>query len=281
LPADLGPVLWYVHDFVGTRPVAAALLRRAARRVSLALANSRAVAADLGKALPGVPVEVVYYGIDAERFAPGPGAGPWLDDLAGLPAAAPGTVRVGLVATYARWKGHDVFLRAAGEVIREVAAPVRFYVVGGPIYHTAGSQYTRAELADLAAAAGLAGRIGFVPFQKDTPAVYRSLDVVVHASTRPEPFGRTIVEAMACGGAVILARAGGAAEIGTPGADLLATPPGDVAALTHALAILIRQPELRARLGERGRQTVLARFSRARLGREMRAVYRRLSGRPR
>jgi glycosyltransferase involved in cell wall biosynthesis len=43
--------------------------------------------------------------------------------------------------------------------------------------------------------------------------VYRSLDIVVHASTKPEPFGRTIAEAMACGRAVLLSRESGVAEL--------------------------------------------------------------------
>ena len=45
-----------------------------------------------------------------------------------------------------------------------------------------------------------------VPFVADTAGVYRSLDVVVHASVKPEPFGLTIAEAMACGRAVVVSR---------------------------------------------------------------------------
>src|SRR5207237_1132719 len=70
---------------------------------------------------------------------------------------------------------------------------LRFFVVGGPIYHTAGSQWSGEELRTLAAQAGIARRVGFVPFQPDPVAAYRGLDVVVHASTQPEPFGLTIV----------------------------------------------------------------------------------------
>jgi len=58
-------------------------------------------------------------------------------------------------------------------------------------------------------------RVGFVPFQDNPADVYRALDIVVHASTKPEPFGRTIVEAMACGKPVIAAQTGGAAELFT------------------------------------------------------------------
>ncbi len=110
---DRLPLLWHVHDFYGARPVARRLLGWAARRMHTAIAISEAVAADFRTIAPGRPVAVVPNAIDTARFRPccvDPGR---LDALAGLPPAPPGTLRVGLVATYARWKGHDVFLKAA------------------------------------------------------------------------------------------------------------------------------------------------------------------------
>ena len=71
---------------------------------------------------------VVYNAIDTVRFAPGVGDGARLDGLAGLPAALEGTVRLGLVATYARWKGQDLFMMAIGRV--QSVRPARFYIVG-------------------------------------------------------------------------------------------------------------------------------------------------------
>ena len=55
---------------------------------------------------------VVYNAIDTVQFSPGVGDGARLDELAGLPAASEGTIRVGLVATYARWKGQDLFIES-------------------------------------------------------------------------------------------------------------------------------------------------------------------------
>jgi glycosyltransferase involved in cell wall biosynthesis len=271
------PVVWYVHDFVGARPLAGRLLRWAARGVNLVLANSHAVAADLRAILSGAPVEVFYNGIDMDTFSPGPGDGPRLDALAGLPPAPAGTLRVGLVATYARWKGHEVLLRAAAKLTAdEPALAVRYYLVGGPIYHTAGSQFSESELRGLIGQLGLNDRVGLVPFQQDTAAVYRALDVVVHASTKPEPFGRTIVEAMACGRPVVIAYAGGAAEIIDPGRDALGTPPGDATGLADALHTLARDRALRARLAEQARRSVVERFARVRMGRELWDHYRRV-----
>src|SRR5262249_41692517 len=153
-----------------------------------AIAISEAVNRDVQTVLPGVPIEVVRNAVDLERFCPGRVDGAALDVLAGLPSAPAGSVRVGLVATYARWKGQGVFLRAAPRLRKEGGGPLRFYVVGGPIYHT-GAQFTPTELHALADALGLQGDVGFLPFRPEPTEVYRALDVVVHASTQPEPFG--------------------------------------------------------------------------------------------
>src|SRR5439155_868330 len=145
---------------------------------------SHAVEADARALLPRLPVAVVPNAVDTDHFAPGPADGRLLDELAGLPAAGAGTVRVGLVATYARWKGHDVFLDAAARLAAERLGPaMRFYVIGGPIYQTHGSQWSEDELRRRAGGLADAGRVGYIGFQQDPAAVYRALDVVVHAST--------------------------------------------------------------------------------------------------
>jgi glycosyltransferase involved in cell wall biosynthesis len=270
------PVVWHVHDFLGRRPLMARGLRWASGAAAGAVAISRAVAEDARTVLRSVPVAVVANGIDTGRFTPGPGDGARLDRLAGLPAAGPEVVRVGLVATFARWKGQEVFLRAAERVGDLVAGrAVRFYVVGGPIYQTRGSQWSEDELRRQGAGLLAAGRLGFAGFQDETAAVYRALDVVVHASTQPEPFGLTIAEAMACGRAVIVARAGGAAELFTPGHDAVGVPPGDAEALARAIAELVGDPDRRQRLGEQARASAVERFRREHLGPEVLAAYRR------
>lgn len=263
------PLVWHVHDFVSERPMAARLLRRTARRVTRAVAVSEAVRHDLARVAPDVPVSVVHNGVDLDRFSPADRDGSALDRLAGLADASRSVVRVGLVAAYADWKGHEVFLRA----LARTGPQVRAYLVGGPLYATPGSQTSLPRLRDLAASLGLADRVGFVPFQDDPADVYRMLDVVVHASTRPEPFGLTIVEAMACGRAVVVAAAGGALELFEEGETAIGHPPGDAEALAQAIDRLAHDPVARARLGRTARAAVEARFGHARFARELLAVY--------
>jgi len=266
------PVVWHLHDYIALRPVMGRLLRWSARRGVVGVAVSSSVGVDAAQALGArVPIWTIPNAIDLDRFAPGPGAGEALDQAAGLPAAPPGTVRVGLVATFARWKGHEVFLEALAALKADPLA--RFYIVGGPIYQSLGSQYTLEELRSRAHALGLNGRLGFTGFQADPAAALRALDVVVHASIRPEPFGRVIVEGMACGRAVVAINNGGAAELFEDGISALACPPNDPQALASAITRLLADPGLRRRLGAAGRQVALERFDRRRLAEEWTAVY--------
>jgi glycosyltransferase involved in cell wall biosynthesis len=262
-------VVWHLHDYVTSRWVSSALLRRYAPRVAAVIANSQSVSDDARAAMGArTRVEVVHNGVDTAYFTPD-GAVIDLDAAAGLPPASPGVVRVGLVATYARWKGHETFLRAASRVR---TPDIRSYVIGGPVYQTTGSQYSRAELEDIARRLGLAGRVGFVPFVPDTAPAHRALDIVVHASTRPEPFGLSVVEAMACGRAVIASAAGGVCELVTEHSALL-HPPGDDAALADGIASLAADAGMRARLGLNARAEAVRRFDRMHFGRALVTVY--------
>jgi glycosyltransferase involved in cell wall biosynthesis len=276
------PLIWHVRDFIGQRPLARRLLRWAASPAVTVIANSRAVAEDvrqvLGGAASGHGVEVVYNGIDIHHFSPDPdpGIAPHAA-LRSLHVGPADTVRVGLVGSYARWKGHDLLLQAAG-LARSApgAGHIRYYIVGGPIYETAGSQFSQDELRELATALGVDDQVEFIPFVHDPAPVYRAMDIVVHASIRPEPFGRTIVEAMSCGRPVIVSNEGGAAELVRDGHDALAIRPRDPGALAAAILSLAGDPVRRQRLGVRARQSAVSRFDRQRVGREVLALYRRL-----
>ncbi|WP_426733197.1 glycosyltransferase family 4 protein [Myxococcus faecalis] len=266
--------VWHIHDFLGERPLARLALGAQSRLASAVIANSRTVGEDARGVLGKTPVHVVHNGVDVERFSTVPHEVADLDALAGLPPAPEGTSRVGLVATYARWKGHDVFLEAASEVTRrEPGLPVRFYLVGAPLYRTPGSQFTEHELRQRIAHHGLSGRVGLVPFQADPSRVYRALTLFVHASTRPEPFGLTIAEALACGRPSLVSRASGAAEVLTDGVDARLLTPGDAQALASAMRQLLSDAPRRARLGEAARKTAVEHFSRERYAREVLAVY--------
>ena len=153
--------------------------RRGGRRLRLRR-NRRA-----GPALRGrVPSAHASTTASTSTGRPGPGDGPALDRASGLPEAPPGTLRVGLVATFATWKGHGVFLDAVARLPAD--SPARFYIVGGPIYRSAGSQVSLDELRAHAAGLGLGDRVGFAGHQADPAAAAGGgSDVVVTPARGP------------------------------------------------------------------------------------------------
>ena len=268
------PVVWHIHEYVTPRPLSRTLLRRSAGRVAVAVANSHSVARDLAAAAgPGLRIETIYNGIDLREYAPAADGGDRvdLDALAGREPAPVGTVRIGLVATFGRWKGHDVFLRAIAQL--DPSLPIRAYIVGGAVYDTAGSQYSLDELRQMTVEAGVETRVAFTGFVPRTAPVLRALDIVVHASTQPEPFGLAIAEAMACGCAVVVSDAGGAAEIVDAGKNAISHPPGDAGALSRVLAGLAADSARRALLGRAARAAAVERFDGAAFAASFARVY--------
>jgi glycosyltransferase involved in cell wall biosynthesis len=217
-------------------------------------------------------VHTLYNSVDLARFCP---RGPMLDldALAHVSPGPPGTLRIGLVATFARWKGHDVFLDAVARL--RARQRVRAYVIGAPIYRTSGSQFTLDELKQLARAKGIEESIVFTGRVNDVAPALRRLDIVIHASVEPEPFGLVIAEAMACGRPLVVSRGGGAAEIAD---GALFHTPGNAQELADRIDQLVDDPELRASLGRSGRDTAARLFSRQRLADTLIPVYESLLG---
>ncbi len=262
-------VVWHLHEYVSPRPVSRAMLQTGVAGISAAIANSRSVASDARDAI-GVDAEVVENAVDLDEFALD-GAALNLDRLSGL-LPETDVVRVGLVGTFARWKGHEVFLRALAQLPGE--RRVRGYVICDAIYSTAGSQWAASELRALAATFGLDGRVGFTGFQSAAPAL-RSLDIVVHPAAAPEPFGMSLAEAMACGRAVITTALGGARDIVEPDRTAVVVPAGDAEALASAIRRLAESSELRQRLGAYARRAAEARFNPSRFVGQVMDAYER------
>ncbi len=203
------------------------------------------------------PLSVIpQFGVDPQLFAP-PTA----------PRAASPVV-IGYAGRLVPEKGVDLLIAA----LAELAGPWRLELYGsGP---------ERPRLLALVREAGLQTRVTFHPSVPSLamPGIYRSLDVLVLPSrSRPnwtEQFGRVLIEAMACGVAVVGAETGEIPHVlGEAG---LTFPEDDVAALRAALARLMEAPPLRAELGSRGRGRVLAHFTQERIAAETAAVYRGL-----
>ncbi|MGQ9582661.1 MAG: glycogen synthase [Thermoplasmatota archaeon] len=114
--------------------------------------------------------------------------------------------------------------------------------------------------------------------RRELVALYSSASVAVTPSVY-EPFGIVVLEAMACGAAVVASRVGGIPEIVEHGRSGLLVPPGRPDELAEAVGRLLSDGALRERLVRRARERVEERFTWEAAARETLAIYRRVCGR--
>ena len=242
LPRRL-PQLWHLHDFLGERPLAGRALRLLGDAPRSRWPTPRPWHVTRWRSCPIRGWRWSTTAWTSNASTPSAGRAPI---STGSPDSSGGTgARCASDWSRPGRAGRDTTCSCAPSLARSPRGrvPMRAYVVGSPVYRTESSQFSPSELRALVAELGLGSRVGFVPFLERCEDVFRALDVVVHASTRPEPFGMTVIEGMASGRAVVVSRAGGAAELFEHGTDALGTPPGDVAALSAALLRLVRRSD--------------------------------------
>ena len=238
------PVVWHLRDFP-PEGFAGSVLKRAARSLpTLVLANSDAVATAIGSGHARPSVQRVYNPVDLDRFSP-ERSGARIRATLGVAEDAP---LIGMVAHLTPWKGHVDFLSIAMTVTASLPT-ARFLIAGGAIYETAGHTGYADALMRRTVDLGLGGRVLFLGAREDIPDILASLDVLVHCPTAPEPFGRGVAEAMAVGRPVVAARAGGTQEIVEHEVTGVLVTAGDVRGFSTAVLRLLRDPELRERLG--------------------------------
>ncbi len=256
------PVVWHVRDRIAEdylpRP-AVHLVRRLIRHLpDGVLANSEATLATLGA--PGrAPRWVVP---DSVKLSTHPR----------VPAARSATF--GIVGRLAPWKGQDLFLRAFAAAFPD--GDTRALVVGTAMF---GEESYERELPALAARLGLDGRVEFRGFREDVWAELASLDVLVHASVTPEPFGQVVLEGMAAGLPVIAPDEGGPATMIANGETGRLFASRDAGALAAAMRTLSEDPEERERLGAAARRAA-ERYHPDAIAAQLEQVYERLA-RPR
>ena len=216
-------------------------------------------------------IRVIPRGVDPARFDPAavaPARVAALRTAWGVPEGRPVVM---LPARLSRWKGQAVLVEAMARLGREDAIAL---LVGGAEKRREGY---RAELEALIAARGLEGRVRLVGHAEDMPAALLLADVVVHASTDPEAFGRTVIEAQAMERPVIASDLGAPRETVEEAVTGWRVPPGDPQALAQAILwVLSLPPAERAVVGARARGRVLSRYTTRAMQEATLAVYREL-----
>lgn len=240
-------------------------LAKAARIIAV----SQAVASQLlvDATAPREKISVVLNGIDAARFAKARAEFNRRQFFDSWRLSAD-SLLVGTVGELTPLKGQEEFLRAASQVLQH--HPNAYFIIAG-IDHSRGNKH-RLRIEQLIEKLNLTERVRLVGWLEDLAQLYCSLDVFVSAS-HTESFGLAIAEAMASGTAVVSTETEGAREIIRSGETGLLVPLGDVEGLAQAILVLLKETDLRARLGTAAQQAALTNLSVERMISETEEIY--------
>ncbi len=199
-------------------------------------------------------IDVVYDGIDPAVWSFKKGERRSLDRF----GVTPDEISVVMVGRINRWKGQDVFLRAAKLVAKRIPG-VKFLIVGD--YRREYAEIAE-ELFRMVEGFQIKEKVVFTGYleREEVVELTASSDIVVHASKKAEPFGMTVIEAMALGKSVVASAAGGPLETVQDGITGMLVAPGDFQGMADAIVRLAENPALRERMGEMGRERAIRLF---------------------
>lgn len=156
----------------------------------------------------------------------------------------------GIIGRIGRGKGHKYFIEAAFNILKTYQK-IKFLIVGESLFQKDKQIEEDARL--LVNKLNIQNEVIFTNFRKDIPQIMNALDVFVLAS-EAEPFGRSLLEAMACGKPIIATNSGGTPEIVLNGETGILVPSGNSEALTRAMEIFIKDKDLRLKIGNLARK---------------------------
>lgn len=201
-------LIWHVHEII-LKP---AIINKTisyliGKYADKCVAVSEAVKKHLidSKFIDEDKVEVIYNGVDTERFNPSV-ENEYLYKEWNIPNEA---VKVGMIGRVNAWKGQNDFLDAAEGLLKKYSN-LYIFIVGSAF---AGEEWRVDELKKKIADSQNKDRIIFSEFRTDTPEIHSFFDVLVLPSTNPDPLPTVVLEAMGCGTPVVGYNHGGVTEM--------------------------------------------------------------------
>lgn len=265
----------HVRDCLPPSRVASATLRLIVATATTVVANSQYTARSVQAAAPGASVEVVYNSVDLARWDPAR-----IDREAARRAlgdAGKRRVVLGVVAQLSPWKGQDTAIEAL-ELLRREGVDAHLLLIGSAKFTARATRYDNeayvSRLKGLVADGGLEDRVSWLGEREDVPTLIRALDILLLPSWE-EPFGRTLIEAMAMGVPVIATNVGGPAEIIEDGREGYLVAPRRPSAWARAIRRVAESPDGGAGMGRAGRTRAQEAFTLANHVRAIGDLYER------
>lgn len=178
----------------------------------------------------------------------------------------------GIFGRIIEWKGIKEFILSADYVFKEVS-DAKAFIVGDS---SDGDRDYYNSMVTLVRNLGLADKIVFTGFREDVPALMNMMEVVVHASIQPEPFGMVLIEGMALGKPVIATKAGGPLDIVDNGESGFLADIGDYMEMGKKITMLLKNPDLSKEMGNNARERVVKYFCKEKHARAVEDIYENL-----
>jgi glycosyltransferase involved in cell wall biosynthesis len=202
---------------------------------------------------------VVHLGVDTAHFLPDADPVPVRQEL-GIPADVP---VIGLFARMIPFKGQ----RHMVDAIAESGTPFRLLLCGGPT-----DRPYAIELIKRAKALGIGDRVHMVGPQSDLRPYYAACDVIANMRVDPEPFGLTVIEAMAAGKPVFAHRAGGPSETILDGRTGWLLPDVSIQTIASGLKRIMEDRNAWPAMGRAARDHALGNFRKERFIKDVEAL---------
>jgi glycosyltransferase involved in cell wall biosynthesis len=238
--------IWHVRDNIPHSFASRLLSMFCNRTISVsAFISSQVQKPRSGKA-------VIYNGLDLDY---------WHNKTDTTPSAAPfkqlpGQLIVGNVGQMTHWKRQTDLIYAAETVVKSFNNVL--FILAGSEDSPGGNHYCD-SLKRLVREKNLERHFCFVGFSDNMKILMNQFDILVHCAIA-EPFGRSIIEAMALGKPVIAYNSGGPAEIITHAINGWLVDSTNPAQLSSGIASLLDQPATRRALGENAKKAVASKF---------------------
>jgi glycosyltransferase involved in cell wall biosynthesis len=236
-------------------------LRRFAAMIAVSGAVHRGLCAS--RVIDPARIVTIHNGIDVQRELPN------RDGLRRQVQLGGATQVIGYVGRLCPDKGVETLLVALRLLLDAGKNDLLLFVVGDDL---SGGRYRR-KLKGMTRELELEESVHFFGYVDDAARAAADFDIQVICS-QAEPFGLVTLEAMAHQHPVVATASGGSLEIVRDGIDGFLVPPGDAKVLADRLQRLLAEPQLRRRLGARGRARVEEKFSLARMLDRTETVYR-------
>jgi glycosyltransferase involved in cell wall biosynthesis len=207
----------------------------------------------LQSGLSSTPLYIIHNGLDPSRIQPGCTA----DQFRSAHHIPPTHHIIGMIGNIKQWKGQEVVIKALPDIVRRFPEILCLFVGDTSPEDAPYKSYLRQLIEDV----GMQEHVLFTGYCPNVADALNVMEVTIHASVAPEPFGRVLLESMAMKRPVVASRDGAVVEIVIEGKTGFTFTPGNSSELAERVICLLESRDKVEIFGDAGYRRLLSDFS--------------------